>query len=763
MSEARSAPPAHVLQRAETLRHDLTHHAYRYYVLDDPEIPDAEYDRLFRELEALEATYPKLVTADSPTGRVGGAPLAGFSEVEHRLPMLSLNNALNASEMREFDLRVRRGLGVDAVSYSAEPKLDGLAISLLYEDGVLTQAATRGDGFRGEDVTAQVRTIQCVPLRLRADSGEVPGLLEVRGEVFLTHARFAAINAQARADGTKVFANPRNAAAGSLRQLDPRITASRRLSMYCYGLGAVDGAFGAADDFASHTDSLARIGAWGLPVSPEQRRVTGVEACIAYHETIGRRREALEYDIDGVVFKVDRRADQEALGFVSRAPRWAIAFKFPAQEELTIVEAVEFQVGRTGAVTPVARLQPVQVAGVTVSNATLHNMDEVRRKDVRIGDTVFVRRAGDVIPEVVRVLPERRPADAPAVELPTHCPVCGSDVVRAEGEAVARCSGGLFCAAQRKEAIRHFASRRAMDIEGLGDKLIDQLVERDLVHDPSDLYRLGLEDYAGLERMAQKSAQNLLGALERSRETSLARFIYALGIREVGEATAAALADHFGDLAPLISATAADFIHTGVRGVGPKTAAALVDYLAEHPDAEPDGDLGGWLAGAGIRGLNADTAALIAERFGSVAALRSANPAALQGGEQSLVEGVGPIVAAHIQAFFAQPHNREVITRLLDPEIGGIRWQRPEPGTGAGTTGAVALAGKVFVITGTLSRPRDELKAELQALGAKVTGSVSRNTDYLLAGSDAGSKLKKAEALGVTVIDEAQLRRLIQT
>jgi len=672
-----------------------------------------------------------------------------------------LNNALDESEMRDFDRRVCRGLGVDAVAYSAEPKLDGLAISLVYEAGLLAQAATRGDGYHGEDVTAQVRTIQSVPLRLQGAGGDIPALLEVRGEVFLTHARFAAINAQARASGGKQFANPRNAAAGSLRQLDPRITASRRLSMFCYGIGVLKGAFSGSDGFDSHSDGLARIGAWGLPVSPEQRRVTGVDACLAYHREMGRRREGLDYDIDGVVFKVDRRADQEALGFVSRAPRWAIAFKFPAQEELTTVETIEFQVGRTGAVTPVARLQPVQVAGVTVSNATLHNMDEVRRKDVRVGDTVFVRRAGDVIPEVVRVLPERRPAGALPVELPVRCPVCGSDVIRAEGEAVARCSGGLFCAAQRKEAIRHFASRRAMDIEGLGDKLIDQLVERDLVHDPSDLYRLGLDDYSGLERMGEKSAQNLLDALERSRETTLARFIYALGIREVGEATAAALADHFGDLAPLMSADATDFVRSGVRGVGPKTAAALLDYLSEHPDAEPEGALGDWLAGLGLRGLNADTAARIAERFDSIAALRAASPEALRGGGQSMIEGVGPIVAAHIQAFFAQPHNREVIERLLDPELGGIRWRRPEADAGAHAASERPLAGKVFVITGTLSRPRDAFKAELQALGAKVTGSVSRNTDYLLAGSEAGSKLEKAEALGVTVVDEAQFQRLI--
>ena len=747
--------PAEAVRRAEELRRTLTHHNYRYYVLDDPEIPDAEYDRLFRELIELEQAYPDLRTPDSPTQRVGAEPLSAFSEVAHRLPMLSLNNALDEAEMREFDRRVRDGLGVDEVTYSAEPKLDGLAISLTYERGLLVQAATRGDGYRGEDVTAQVRTIHAVPLRLREATATHPALLEARGEVFLTHARFAAINEQARRSGAKVFANPRNAAAGSLRQLDPRITASRGLSMYCYGLGALDG----SPWPETHSDALGRIAAWGLPVSPEQRRLAGVEACIDYHREMAGRRDALDYDIDGVVFKVDRLADQERLGFVSRAPRWAVAFKFPAQEELTIVEAIEFQVGRTGAITPVARLKPVQVGGVTVSNATLHNMDEVRRKDVRAGDTVFVRRAGDVIPEVVRVLPERRPAGAESVQLPTQCPVCGSDIVRAEGEVVARCSGGLFCAAQRKEAIKHFASRRALDIEGLGDKLIDQLVEQGLVHDPSDLYRLGLDDYAGLERMAEKSARNLLDALERSRQTTLARFIYALGIREVGEATAAALADHFRDLAPLMSATTEDFVRTGVPGVGPKTATALVDYLRQHPEAHPDGDLVPWLAGLGIRGLGTDTATRIGERFGNIEQLRRATAEDLRAGEQSLIEGVGPIVAAHIVAFFAQPHNRDVIDRLLDPALGGIRWGRPAGGVPV----AAPLAGKVIVITGTLSRPRDEIKAQLQALGAKVTSSVSRNTDFVLVGEDAGSKLEKAQALGVTVLSEAELERLIDT
>jgi DNA ligase (NAD+) len=756
MSGEPSVPPAHAVQRAETLRRELNRHAYRYYVLDDPEIPDAEYDRLFRELEALEAAYPSLLTADSPTQRVGGAPAESFAQARHRVPMLSLGNARTDGDVEDFDRRIRKELDMDSVDYVAEPKLDGLAISLLYDDGVLTCAATRGDGNVGEDVTAQARTIRAIPLRLQGR--DWPRLLEVRGEVYLPLAAFARLNAHLVEQGQTPFKNPRNAAAGSLRQLDPAVTASRPLTMFCYGFGAVDG----GKVGVTQSDALAAFRGWGLRVSPESHVVTGVTGCIDYHRAIGERRDSLDYEIDGVVFKVNDIAAQRRLGYRARDPIWAIAYKYPPREEQTVVLAVEFQVGRTGAITPVARLEPVDVAGVTVSNATLHNIDEVHRKDVRTGDTVIVRRAGDVIPEVLSVIESLRPPGTLPVELPRHCPVCGSDVIRAEGEVVARCSGGLVCAAQRKEAIRHFASRRAMDIEGLGDKLIDQLVQRNLVQDPSDLYRLGLEDYAGLERMAEKSAQNLLDALERSRDTTLARFIYALGIREVGEATAAALADHFGDLAPLMAADAADFVRSGVRGVGPKTAAGLLDYLAEHPDAEPEGELGDWLAGLGVRGLNADTAARIAERFDGIAALRAASPEALRGGEQSVIEGVGPVVAAHIQAFFAQPHNREVIERLLDPALGAIRWPRPEAVAGAPGEAVGPLTGKVFVITGTLSRPRDAFKAELEALGAKVTGSVSRNTDYLLAGSEAGSKLQKAESLGVTVLDEAQLRQLIE-
>lgn len=765
--------PARDRDRVQVLRRDLEHHNYRYYVLDDPEVPDAEYDRLLRELQGLEDRYPELRTPDSPTQRVGAKPLARFDEVEHRLPMLSLANALSETEMREFDRRVRDGLGVDLVRYSAEPKLDGLAISLTYENGILARAATRGDGHHGEDVTAQVRTIQAVPLRLRSEhNDDWPALLEVRGEVFLTYDRFQEINDRARSSGGKVFANPRNAAAGSLRQLDPSVTASRGLTMLCYGLGAVEG----ADWSGSHSTSLQRIAGWGLPVSPEQQVVEGVEGCIAYHAAMAVRRDSLDYAIDGVVFKVDRRTDQERLGFVSRAPRWAIAFKFPAQEELSRVEAVEFQVGRTGALTPVARLTPVSISGVTVSNATLHNMDEIQRKDVRVGDTVYVRRAGDVIPEVVRVLPERRPADTTPVRLPAQCPVCGSDVLRADGEAVARCTGGLVCAAQRKASIKHFASRRAMDIEGLGDKLIEQLVDAELVSDPADLYRLTLEQLTGLERMGEKSARNLLAALDVSRRTTLARFIYALGIREVGEATARALAEHFREFDNLMGARQDQLLPpTGIKGLGPKTAEAIVRYLDEHPEDSPevpaDGAsnadaLGQWLQSRPIRGLRDEVAQAIAARFGRIDLLRATTAEALAATRETPIEGIGPVVAAHVCAFFAQPHNQEVIGRLRSPEIGGITWKPPpQPAEvlSADSPSAVAQwAGKKVVITGVLSRPREEIKALLEGLGAKVTGSVSRSTDLVIAGSDPGGKLTRAEALGVEVIGEDQLGDLFE-
>lgn len=668
-----SAPKA-VRDRIAALREQIDHHNYRYYVLDRPEIPDSEYDRLLRELQALEAQRPELITPDSPTQRVGAAPLEAFEEVIHRVPMRSLSNAMHEQEMRDFDQRVRERLGLDGpVAYEAEPKLDGLAVSLRYEHGRLVEGATRGDGTRGENVTQNLRTIGSIPLRLRGR--DRPELLEVRGEVFMSKKGFQALNERQARQSEKTFVNPRNAAAGSLRQLDPRITAERPLLFLAYGWGEISG----GPPGATQSAVMERLKGWGIPVSSERQVLAGVEACLGYHEMLARRRDGLDYDIDGIVFKVDDLTAQEQLGFVSRAPRWAVAFKFPAQEELTTVETVEFQVGRTGAVTPVARLKPVFVGGVTVSNATLHNMDEIERKDVRPGDTVFVRRAGDVIPEVVRVLHERRPGGAVKVELPKVCPVCGSEIVRPEGEAIARCSGGLYCAAQRKEAIKHFASRRAMDIEGLGDKLVDQLVERERVHDPADLYFLHKDEIAGLERMAEKSAQNLVDALEQSKRTTLARFLYALGIREVGEATAKVLAAELGNL-------------SAIEGAGE-------ERLQQVPD-------------------------------------------------------VGPVVASHIAAFFRQPHNREVIEKL---RRAGVRWAEG----GSRKPEALPLAGKTFVLTGTLSRPREAVKAHMEALGAKVSGSVSTKTDYLVAGADPGSKLDKAQALGIAVLDEHALEQLL--
>ncbi|OQX30493.1 MAG: DNA ligase (NAD(+)) LigA [Candidatus Sedimenticola endophacoides] len=660
--------------RAALLRERINHHNYRYYVLDDPEIPDVEYDRLLRELQRLEQLHPELKSADSPTRRVGGEPLEVFAEVLHRVPMLSLENAFSEQEMSAFDKRVRERLEASGeVIYAAEPKLDGLAINLRYEAGVLVQAATRGDGTRGEDVTHNVRTIPSVPLRLLG--GGWPPLLEVRGEIFMPRAGFEALNERARARGEKGFANPRNAAAGSLRQLDPRVAARRPLAFYCYGFGEIsDGPLA-----ESHSGGIRRLAGWGLPVSPELECVEGVEGCNRYYAAIGARRDALDYDIDGVVFKVDRLEQQQALGFVSRAPRWAIARKFPAQEEMTRLRRIEIQVGRTGALTPVARLEPVNVAGVTVTNATLHNEDEIRRKDIREGDTVIVRRAGDVIPQVVRVVPERRPAAAVPFVMPNHCPECGAEVIGDADQAAVRCSGGLFCPAQRKEAIRHFAARRAMDIEGLGEKLIEQLVERGLVTTPADLFGLDTVTLAGLERMGGKSAENLVRALEASKTTTLARFLFALGIREVGEATARALANHYGDL----------------------------------------------------------------ER------LRQADVEDLQG-----VPDVGPVVAEHVVTFFRQAHNLEVLGQLL---AAGIRWETP-----VGGVAARPLAGHTVVLTGTLSRPRGEFKERLQSLGAKVTGSVSRKTDFVVAGSEAGAKLATAGRLGVEVLDEEGLERLLQ-
>ncbi len=751
-----SASPE-VLARLESLRAEIGFHDRQYYVYDDPKIPDVEYDRLMRELQALEAEYPALITADSPTQRVGGEPLEGFHEVIHRLPMLSLDNAFSEAELQDFDRRVRERLELEGevmVRYVAEPKLDGLAINLRYEGGRLVHGATRGDGASGEDVTSNVRTIQSIPLHLLGEG--YPGILEVRGEIFIPKAGFEALNARAREAGEKTFVNPRNAAAGSLRQLDPQITAKRPLAFYCYGFGEIE----PGPIAATHSVSIRKLREGGLPVSPELAVVSGSVGCLDYFQAIAAKRDSLAYDIDGVVFKVDDLQLQQRLGFVSRAPRWAVAYKFPAQEELTQVEAVEFQVGRTGAITPVARLKPVFVGGATVSNATLHNMDEVVRKDVRIGDTVIVRRAGDVIPEVVRVVTERRPKNLLRVELPIHCPVCGSDVVKPEGEAVARCSGGLYCPAQRKQALKHFASRKAMDIEGLGDKLVDQLVEQDIVHDPADLYRLEIDQVAGLERMAEKSARNLRDALDKSKSTTLARFLYALGIREVGETIAAALANHFRELPPLMAADVDYFVQDrGIKGVGESTAKALIQTLEASVDmAVADDEWVQWLTEKRIRGVTRQVAERLAEHFHTLQSLRKARLGDLVRERRSLVEGIGPIVAEHIVAFFHQPHNLDVIKRLI--EKAELHWEV------IGDEEAPIrnpLKGKTVVLTGTLTRPRSEVKEQLQALGAKVTGSVSSKTDYLIAGADAGSKLVKAEKLGVEILDEAGLDALLKT
>lgn len=665
-----------VISRAGELRDIITEYNYQYYVLDDPRVPDAEYDRLFRELQDLEAQYPDIVTPDTPTRRVGASVETTFEEVVHRIPMLSLDNAFSDEELRDFDRRVRDRLKTEEdIEYVCEPKLDGLAVSLHYESGVLTRAATRGDGYTGEDITANIRTIPSVPLRLRGDN--VPELVEVRGEVYMPREGFETLNKRLADKGEKTFVNPRNAAAGSLRQKKPTVTARRPLELCAYSVALED----ESRLPATHWEGLQQVSAWGFRINPEMRRATGAEDCLQAYNELMDKRASLPYEIDGIVFKVNSLALQRQLGFVSRAPRWAIAQKFPAQEELTVIEDVEFQVGRTGAITPVARLKSVFVGGVTVSNATLHNMDEIRRLDARIGDTVFVRRAGDVIPQVVKVVAERRPDNTREVQLPDACPVCQSDIVQIEGEVVARCSGGLFCPAQRKEAIRHYASRKALDIEGLGDKWIDILVDRELVTTVADLYLLKKADLTGLERMGDKSAGNLIDAIDRSRHPVLWKFLYALGIREVGEATAKALASHFGTL----------------EAIG-----------------EADED-----------------------------ALQS-------------VSDVGPIVAGHIRSFFDQTHNQETIQALKDA---GVQWQTEEI-----TASEKPLKGETWVLTGSLSdMTRDDAKAKLESLGAKVAGSVSGKTSCVVAGEAAGSKLTKAENLGVPVMDESAFVEFLGT
>ncbi|HVE89670.1 MAG TPA: NAD-dependent DNA ligase LigA [Burkholderiaceae bacterium] len=672
---ARMKPPVEHVRR---LREQIAQADHDYYLLDQPTLPDAEYDRLMRELHALEAEHPELITPESPTQRVGGAPSREFREVRHAAPMLSLNNAFDEADVMAFDTRARDGLArvgraVEQIEYACELKFDGLAVNLRYERGELVLGATRGDGALGEDVTANIRTIRAIPLRLPKRAPEV---LEVRGEVMMFKREFERLNDRQRSKEEREYANPRNAAAGALRQLDARITAERSLRFFAYGLGELQG----AAEPVTHSVLLDWLVSLGVPVARERAVVDGIAGCLKFYQAVGERRATLPYEIDGVVYRINSRADQQLLGYVSRAPRFAIAHKFPAQEVVTQLTGIEIQVGRTGALTPVARLTPVFVGGATVTNATLHNEDEIRRKDVRIGDTVIVRRAGDVIPEIVAVVPERRPGNAKGFRMPARCPVCGSHVFREEGEAVTRCTGGLVCGAQRKQALLHFASRRALDIDGLGDKIVDQLVDSGLVRAPADLFNLKTKTLAGLDRMADKSAANLVAALARARSTTLERFIYALGIRHVGESTARDLARHFGKLDPIIDASE--------------------DDLLQVPD-------------------------------------------------------VGPVVAASIARFFAESHNREGIREL---RAVGVHWPESDPVRKP----AGALAGKTFVITGTLpTLKRDDAKEMIEAAGGKVSGSVSKKTDYVVAGDDAGSKLAKARELEVSIIDEAQLQKML--
>lgn len=666
-----------IKQRINELKNLLNEYSYCYYILDNPKVPDIEYDRLFNELKNLEKQYPELITQDSPTQRVGARPLAAFKQVQHTIPMLSLDNAFADEDVVNFDKRIHdrlKNIAYYDIEYVCEPKIDGLAVSLYYENGILTKASTRGDGMVGEDILQNIRTIPSIPLVLRGN--DIPRIIEIRGEVYLPLAGFNQLNQKALKDGTKPFANPRNAAAGSLRQLDPKITAKRPLAMFCYAVGEVIG----GNLPKTHWEILSKIKEFGLKVNEEIKVVKGVKACLEYYKHIEQKRDKLAYEIDGVVYKVNSLDLQKQLGFVSHAPRWAIAHKFAAQEELTKVINIEFQVGRTGAITPVARLEPVFVGGVTVSNATLHNFDELWRKDVRIGDTVIVRRAGDVIPEVVSVLLDRRGQDTHIISMPVKCPVCGADAIKIDGEAVLRCTGGLYCSAQRKEMIRHFAARNALDINGLGDRVIEKLVDLNLVNNVAELYSLTQEKLATLERQGEKSAQNLLQAIAKSKATTLPKFIYALGIRGVGEATAQSLAKHFGDLDKIMHANIQDL---------------------------------------------------------------------------EVINDIGPTIAKQIVVFFGQEHNRELINNLLEY---GIHWPKLSPIN----TAEQKLAGQTFVITGSLSAmSRDEAKARLQALGAKITESVSKNTSCVVVGADPGSKFTKAQSLGIKVINETELLQLL--
>ncbi|CUR48519.1 DNA ligase [Alloalcanivorax xenomutans] len=757
MTSPKTPSPA---EQIKQLRNQLNDWSYRYYVLDDPAVPDAEYDRLFRQLQALEGEHPDLISPDSPTQRVGDVPLEGFNEVRHAVPMLSLGNAFNDEELRDFDQRVRERLDVSgSIDYVAEPKLDGLAVSLVYENGELVRGATRGDGETGEDITANVRTIKSIPLRLRGD--KPPALMEVRGEVVMTHRGFAELNRRQAEAEQKTFANPRNAAAGSLRQLDSRITAQRPLEFYAYSLAQLEG-----ENWPDrHSAILERLRQWGLRVNPEVKLCDGVDALLAFYHDILERRDQLDYDIDGVVYKVDRLDWQRDLGFVSRAPRWAVAHKFPAQEEITVLNGVDWQVGRTGALTPVAKLEPVQVGGVTVSNATLHNIDEIHRLDIRVGDTVVVYRAGDVIPKVVRAVPERRPGNAEEIHLPVECPVCGSDIFRAEGGVVARCTGGLICGAQQREAIKHFASRRAMDIEGLGEKLVDALVDQQLIATVADLYRLQAEPVAALERMGEKSAANLIEALEHSKTVSLERFLFALGILQIGEETAKALADCFGDLETIRRAPLLLFL--AVPDVGLEVAKAIHAFFREqHNEDVIDGLLAegvqpranGHPSAAFVRELTLGYFLKAAKRLGM----------ALDGvGEKSLetlgghYKTVAALAEADADAAPVRPAMLEQVHKALEQDDWRQRLEQAEALTAELSERAPreaaeqALEGQIWVLTGTLSRlTRDQAKAHLQSLGAKVSGSVSKKTHCVVAGEAAGSKLAKAEELGVNVMDE---------
>lgn len=663
-----------IQNRINKLREEINSHNYSYYVLDNPEIPDSEYDRLLRELGDIEEQNPQLITSDSPTQRVGAKPLDSFSEVKHEVPMLSLGNAFSDQDMSDFDKRIREGVESENIEYAAEPKLDGLAISLLYEGGLLVRAATRGDGRTGEDVTLNIRTIDAIPLKLRGE--DYPTVIEIRGEVVMPKVGFEKLNRQQLAKGEKPFVNPRNAAAGSLRQLDPKITATRPLSFYSYGIGLING----MSLSNKHSDMMNKLKSWGLRINPESRVVKGAQGCVDYYENLATKRNDLPDEIDGIVYKVNEIKFQDMMGFVSRAPRWAIARKFPAQEEMTKLTGIDIQVGRTGALTPVARLEPVFVGGVTVSNATLHNQDEIDRLDVRVGDNVIVRRAGDVIPQIVSVVKSKRIGKPRRFHLPDTCPVCGSETARFEDEAVTFCTGGLFCEAQRKEAIKHFASRRAMNIDGLGDKLVEQLVDEGLIHTIADLYNLKVDALSKLERMAEKSAKNLVVSLEKSKKTTLARFVFSLGIHSIGETTAQTLANHFSTLENI---------------------------------------------------MNADEEKLLA------------------------VPDIGPIVAENLITFFKQEHNIEVVEQLIAV---GINW----PKIKKKSANEQPLAGKIFVVTGTLeTMGRNDAKAVLQELGAKVSGSVSKKTDYVVVGDNPGSKATKAADLGITILDEKAFSELL--